>query len=278
MKRQKNNQLLINAKTMLFVLTMLLGVFFIGAKSASAATVRLNNINIPKTGNKYSKTFRVANRGSFRVRVRLRTNTLLGYGGQSKFRVQLMRGTSVMVTKYKTVSSGFENVYLTYVVPNCSKTGTYRVRIKNVSTDNPQPGVANFPQFTVPSLAPKTGNLSLFGVVQGQTINRQIPSYLEPFGSGGRMKITATWDGNCLPDVKGCKLTYRLRRNGVTKKTDVGYSHSSLLAGATQKMTVNYLVPANQVQGDWDLRITGGTVANVNNVRTKISFTPVCQN
>lgn len=277
MTRRENNQLLINAKVMFITMAMLLGVFFVGATNTSAATVKLSNVNVPKYGNKYSKSFKVSNKGTFTVKVRLRTNTLLGYGGNSKFRVQLMKGTQVLVTKYRTVSSSYKNVYLTYTVPSCAKTGYYRIRFRNVSGDNPQAGTANIPPFNVPSLTPKTRTLSMFGVVQGQTINRDIPSYAEPTGTGGQLKITATWDGICLPDTKGCKLTFRLRRNGSTKKTDIGYSHSSLLAGSSEKMTIYYNVPASQVSGNWDLRITGSSKANVNNVKTKVRFTPKCQ-
>jgi hypothetical protein len=278
MTREKTNQLLLNMKTALVVLTMLAGVFVFGTTASSAATVRLNNITIPRGGVRTSRSFQVSDRGTFTARVRVRTNTLIGYGGQSRYRVQLLRGNTVVRTRERTVSSGFENVFLNYTVPNCASTGTYRIRVRNISTDNPQEGIASFPQFDVPSLTPSSGNLSLFGVKQGNVIDRPIPNNRQPSGSGGRIRITATWDGICLPDVKGCKLRFRLKRNGATRSSDLGYAHNSLLAGTSEKMTISYLVPANLVTGTWSLQIVGDSRADVNNVRTKVSFTPVCQN
>ncbi|MGH9947882.1 MAG: hypothetical protein ACRD6X_11870, partial [Pyrinomonadaceae bacterium] len=89
---------------------------FAGVEAAFARSVSLNNINIPSGGSQFSQTFNVADRGTFTVTVRLRTNTLIGFGGQSQYRAELMRGNTVLDSAIRTVSSGFENVTLSYNV------------------------------------------------------------------------------------------------------------------------------------------------------------------
>ncbi|MGD9564394.1 MAG: hypothetical protein AB7F88_19315 [Pyrinomonadaceae bacterium] len=242
------------------------------------AIVSLNTINIPPGGSAQTTSFSVANRGQFSVTVRLRTNSLLGYGGQTTYRAELMRGTTVLDFADRTVSSAFENVTLSYNVANCNQTGTYRIRVRNLQGPNPQPGQAAFNPFVVPSLTPVSGNLSIFGVTQGTTEDRSIPENLEPSGTGGRIKITATWSGLCLPDPAGCKLTFRLRRNGTTMASDNGYAQNAPFSSPSSRMTVNYTVPPNQVSGNWSLQVVGSPVNKVLNVRPNVSFTPVCQN
>lgn len=257
----------------------LVGVFaLIGANMTNAATVSLNTITVPSGGSAFSSTFNVANRGQFSVQVRLRTNTLLGYGGQTTYRAELMRGTTVLDFADRTVSSTFETVTLSYTVPNCGQTGTYRIRVRNMPGTNPQQGQAAFNPFEVPSLTPVSGNLPIFGVVQGTTEDRSIPSNLQPSGTGGTMRVTATWDGICLPDPAGCQLRFRLKRNGATMATSIGYSQNALFGNANPKMNISYLVPSTQVGGTWSLQVVGSSVNNVQNVKPNVSFTPVCQN
>jgi len=258
-----------------------------GAKTTFAATVSLKNVNIPQGGSAYSQNFTVSNRGKFTVTVRLRTahiTGLVGGGGTSRYRAELMRSnnTTVLDSAERTVGNNLENVTLTYNVANCSQTGSYRIRVRNISTDNPQQGEAVFPSFVVPSLDPASGQLSQFGVKQGNTIERSIPNSLQPSGTGGALRITATWDGLCGLDPAGCKMTFRLLRNGSTISNSstysTGYAHNALYGNASPKMTINYTVPSNLVQGTWSLRVTGNSLADTNNVRTIVSFTPVCQN
>ncbi len=206
MTRQKNNQLLLSVKTTFLAMTMLIGVFFIGATTASATSVSLRPVLVPSGGTRLSRNFRVYNRGVFTVIVKVKTRTVAGYGGQSRYKIELMRGNAILSRKTKLVSSSYESVSFTYIVRNCNTRVPYRFRVTNTSRDNPQQGVAIFPTFQVPSLTRRSGYLSRFGVTQGNTTNRPIPQTLRPSGTGGTLKITATWDGNCLPDVKGCKL------------------------------------------------------------------------
>lgn len=261
------------------VSVMLVALFLTaGAELAKAKTVSFNPVNIPSGGSAFTPNFTVENRGQFTITVKLRTNTVLNYGGQSRYRAELMRSnnTTVLATAERTVSSGFENVTLNYNVTNCNQTGNYRIRLSNVAGVNPQPGQAAFNTFVVPSLTPASGTLPMFGVTQGNTVDRPInlPSVI-PSGSGGNMKVTATWDGACLPDLGGCKLTFRLRRNNVTLATSNGYISTG---SKTPKMNINYLVPPNQVGGTWSLQVVGSTINSVLNVKPTVSFTPVCQN
>jgi hypothetical protein len=258
-----------------------------GVSSALAASVSLPNITIPSGGSALSQNFTVNNRGGFMVTVRLRTahpTGLIGGGGTSRYIAELMRSnnTTVLAKAERTVGNNFENVVLNYNVADCSQTGSYRIRVRNISTDNPQMGEASFPTFNVPSLDPASGQLSMFGVKQGNTIDRSIQNSLQPSGTGGLLRVTATWDSICLPDPAGCKMSFRLLRNGATISNaatySTGYAHNAMFGNASPKMTISYNVPANLVQGTWSLRVTGSPLADTNNVITKINFTPACQN
>lgn len=270
-------------KTMIRSLTYALGLIMLVALAeigtAAAASVSLSNITVPAGQSRNSAGFRVRNRGTFTVRVRVRTNTLLGYGGRSSYRVRLMRGNAILATRNMTTGSSYRTVTFVHTVTNCNQTNAlYRINVRNTSTDNPQQAIASFPTFQVPDLTPVTGNMSLFGVTQGNTITRTIPSHLRPSGTGGRIIVTATWDGVCGLNAAGCRLIFRLRRGATVLRTSNGYAHNALFGNANPKMTINYLVPANQVGGSWTLRITGSQSGSVSNVRPKVTFTPRCQN
>jgi hypothetical protein len=269
------------------ILSLVILLVLAGANTTFAATVSLKNVNIPSGGSAFSQNFTVNNRGQFTVTIRLRTahlTGLVGGGGTSRYRAELMRSnsTTVLVSAERTVGNNLENVSLTYNVSNCSQTGGYRIRVRNISTDNPQQGEAVFPNFVVPSLDPASGQLQMFGVKQGNTIDRSIPNNFQPSGSGGTLRVTATWDGICGLDPAGCKMTFRLLRNGSTISNSstysTGYAHNAMFGNASPKMTINYNVPSNQVEGTWSLRVTGNSLADTNNVKTSVSFTPVCQN
>ncbi len=260
---------------------MLVALFLTaGADLAKAnTTVNFNPVNIPAGGSAFTPNFTVANRGEFSVTVRLRTNTILGYGGTTRYHADLMRSnnTTVLATTYADVSSTAVAKTLKFNVAKCNETGNYRIRLRNAGGGvNMVAGNATFDPFVVPSLTPASGTLPLFGVTQGNTVDRPInlPSVI-PSGSGGNMKVTATWDGACLPDLGGCKLTFRLRRNNITLASSNGYISSG---SKTPKMNINYLVPPNQVGGTWSLQVVGSTINSVLNVKPTVSFTPVCQN
>jgi hypothetical protein len=269
-------------------ITLGLGVFMLmvlaGADTAFAKTITLKNVNIPSkfSGPVFSTSFPVKNRGSFTVKVGVRIADIVG-AGQSRYLVELMKenNTTVLASKEFLVTNYFQYANITFNVTNCGETGNYRFRIQNTSQDNPQPGEATFAPFEVPDLDPVSGTLSTFSVTQGNTVDRSIPTTpknLQPSGSGGIMKITATWDSICGADPAGCRLTFRLRRNGETITSDNGYAHNALFGNASPKMTITYNVPANKVEGTWSLRVVGANLGNASNIKPTVSFTPVCQN
>ena len=118
----------------------------------------------------------------------------------------------------------------------------------------------------------------MFGVTQGNTVPIALPEALEPQGSGGRLKVTATWDSsNCL-DAAGCLLTFSFLRNGSVYKTGVtGYAHNALFGNANPKMTLDRVVDPGDVAADWSLQIKGDSRGNASNVRAVVVFTPRCQ-
>lgn len=253
-----------------------LALFTFLSSTSSYAAVNLPSINISKTSNSYSRTFSVTSTGELKVTVKVAVKGFFGSGGSSRYRVQLMRGSSVVDTEYVTTNTTFKNVYLRYLVSSCSKTGTYRVRIRNVSSVNPQPGVANFMPFNPPIAETKTFTLSQFGITQGNTLNRDIPEYREP-KSGGRIEVTATWGSSCNLDPAGCRLLFRLKRNNTTVAYSSGYTWNTVFASNSKKMRIVYNIPASQVEGDWKLQVIGNQNGDAANVIPKIKFTPACK-
>jgi hypothetical protein len=249
-----------------------------------ANATKLPNQSIPADGAwATSVPFTVSDTGTLSFKVRLRVNTPFGVPllGESQFEAALVKmtnPTAVIVSQKRNVTSTFETLTFTYEITDCSKLGSYAIRLRNSGDINRQQGEAEFPEFFPPVRVPAaSGILSKFGVTQGNTIPIGIPSALEPAGTGGRLRVTATWDGLCLPDAAGCKLNYQLFRNGVAYGSSVtGYAHNALFGTASPKMTVDTDVPAEKVSGDWSLQIKGDSRGSVSNVSTTVRFTPRC--
>jgi hypothetical protein len=249
-----------------------------------AYAIRLPNQSIPADGTwTISAPFTISDTGTLTFKVKLRVNTPFGVPllGESQYEAALVKmssPTAILVSQKRNVTATFETLTFTYSIIDCTKTGTYAIRLRNSGDINKQVGEAEFPDFFPPVLAPSAaGSLSKFGVTQGNTIPIAIPSALEPAGSGGRLRITATWDGICGLDTSGCKLRYQLLRNGAAFGTGVtGYAHNALFGNATPKMTLDISVNADQVSGDWGLQIKGDSRGDVSNVVTTIRFTPRC--
>lgn len=265
----------------LLISTFALLIALAGTHASSAKTVILNDVAIPQNGDpKFSQSFIVSNRGKLTIKVGIRGELLTGI---SVYVAELMRtnDTTVLASQEYRVKAYYLYQDLAYTIPDCGKTGSYRIRVRNTSTENPQTGNATFPQFTAPDLDPVTGPLSTFSVGQGLTVDRPIPTSpinLQPSGSGGNMLITSTWTSICGVDPAGCRLTFRLKRNGTTVASSTGYSHNALFGNASPRMTINYTVPANQVSGTWSLQVAGAASGSSTNVKPTVKFTPVCQN
>ena len=265
-------QNIIRSLTVSFGLVMAIMLFGVGS---AFAAVNLPNVIIPAGGARNSASFNVTDTGLLTVRVKIKNTAWFGIGGQSRYRAQLMRGNTEVDRAERVVASDFETVTLSVNIASCNQKGSYHVRVSNISSDNPQQGEAQFPAFDPPRLEPITGNLSMFGVLQGDTVTRNIPNSLEPFGNGGRLKITATWDSLLCPDLAGCKLTFILKRNGSEITQSTGYAHNALLGNANPKMTID--IPVSQVSGDWTFNVKGTSLGSVINVKPTVSFTPQCQ-
>lgn len=244
------------------------------------AGVKLPNRSISSNGSyAQTPTFAVTDIGELKIALRVRVKGIFGSGGSSTFRVQLMNDNTVLDTEDVTASSNYKAVSVRFVLTSCSQTGEkYYVRIKNVSQDNPQPGEAAFNEFTPPTTLPaKSHSMSQFGVTQGNIINRDIPQFMEPTGSGGTLRITATWNSVCKFDLAGCRLIFILKRNGSAVKQANGYAMNSIRMRGKPKMNLKYSVPAHQVGSNWSLEVRGSSTGNASDVRPTVSFTPRCQ-
>ena len=270
-------------RSMTLALGLAMFLILAGASEALAGTVNLPELIVPRGGSADSATFNVTDTGAFTVGAYLKTNIIcppfISPNNSSRYRLQLMRGTTVVATVERVAGcSNYVEQDIPFTVATCAQTGVYRVRITNISADNPQEGKVGFFRFQVPTLTATSGKLSKFGVTQGNTINRNIPATLEPQGSGGRLRISATWDSLCGFDVSGCRLTFVLKRNGNEVTRSNGYASNALFGNASPKMSISHLVPAGQVSGDWTFDVIGNSQANVSNVEPTVSFTPACQN
>ncbi len=263
--RLKNNLLKL---TMCFIFFALVGT--ISSVSIYANSVRLPSINIAKgTKYAYSKSFWVTNKGELKVTVKVAVAGFFGSGGTSRYRVVLMRENREVQVKYVTTSAAGKNVYLRYVVSNCNQKGRYKIRIRNYSSSNPQPGVANFNPFYPPILKMTSYNMSSFSVSKKRTVIRDIPRQHEP-KSLGRLILTANWAGgtNCFLSPGGCRLGFRLKRNN--KYT---YLQPNVSSG---NFKIEFNLRRSEIGGDWKVEVIGSPNGNVSNVRTRIRFFPKC--
>jgi hypothetical protein len=270
-----------NQKPIRFITRNFCSMLVVMLATATAFAVKLPNQPIPANGTWTSSVpFTVNATGTITVRVRLRVNTPFGIPvlGESEYEAVLVRmtaPTTALASVKRTVTASFETVTLTFNVSDCSKTGSYAVRLRNSGNINKQAGEAEFTPPTLPSSA--SGILSTFGVTQGNTPIIAIPEALEPQGTGGSLKVTATWDSTCL-DTAGCRLKFAFIRNGAPYKTAVtGYAHNALFGTASPKMTLDRMIDPGDVNADWSLQITGDSRGNTSNVKATVVFTPRCQ-
>lgn len=253
--------------------------------SANAFAVKLPNQPIPASGSWTSSVpFTVSAKGTITVRVRLRVNTPFGIPilGESEYEAVLVKmtaPTTALVSDKRQVTATFETVTLTFNVSDCSQTGSYAIRLRNSGSVNKQAGEAEFPEFTPPTLpSSSSGTLSTFGVTQGNTVPIAIPESLEPQGSGGRLKVTATWDSSNCFNIAGCALNFAfLKGTAVYKSGSTGYAHNALFGNASPKMTLDQLIDPGDVNADWSLQVKGDAGGNASNVRATVTFTPRCQ-
>lgn len=254
--------------TLRFVLFALLGG--LGSISLYANSVRLPSINIQKgTKYAYSKSFWVTNKGELKVTVKVAVSGLFGSGGTSRYRVVLMRENREVQVKYVTTSAAGKNVYLRYVVSNCNQKGRYKIRIKNYSSSNPQPGIASFNPFYPPKIKMTSYDMPSFSVSKNRTVIRDIPRQHEP-KSLGRIILTANWaaGANCFLSPVGCRLGFRLKRNN--KYT---YLKPNVSSG---NFKIEFELRRSEIGGDWKVEVIGSPNGNVSNVRTRIRFFPKC--
>lgn len=267
-------------KSEIFLSKILLGLaLLLIIPTVVSAAVKLPNRSISSSGT-YSRTpsFAVTDTGELKVTVRVRVKGFFGSGGSSSYRVQLMRGNTVVDTETVVTNSSFANANLRYVLTNCHQTSSnYYIRMRNTSSVNPQPGEAQFVPFDPPRSVSKQYSMAQFGVVQGNRVNRDIPQYMEPEGSGGTLLITATWKSFCGFDLAGCRLIFILKRNGSQVAQANGYSLNSIPMKNKPKMRLGYSVPASQVGSNWSLEVRGSSSGNVQDVRPMVTFTPRCQ-
>ncbi len=259
-----------------------IGLFLlITAMSAvSALAVNLPGFKVTKGNSKTSQTFNVPSAGSLTVNVKVRVAGIFGVSlvGNSTYRAQLIRPNGDGVGEGVNVTAGGEFVTIRLeTTVTCAQTGNWKVRVTNTNTVNPADGDVEFPPFNVPQLETHTTTLSAFTVNQGTSEDRSIASEFEPNAPGGRMTITATWDGICGFDTSGCKATLTLLRDGQPYgASSTGYSTNALFGNANPKAAINILVPLSDVSGNWSLRVKASSSGTISNVKPKVTFAERC--
>ncbi len=257
-----------------FTLFVLFGV--LSSVSIYGSNTRLPSINIKKGSTyAYSKPFYVTGKGELKITVRVAVKGFFGSGGSSRYRVALMREKSEVDVKYVTTSTSGKNVYLRYPISSCSRTGKYQIRIRNYSSQNPQPGAASFRPFNRPIKQIINYTMPGFAVPQGHRVTRDIYNHREPKGTG-RLEITGNWSSDCYLSPTKCKLIFRLKSNNQTVAYKSGYPITSLYP-SNQRMRIIYNVPANRVGSDWKLEVIGSSIGSASNVTPKLYFIPDCR-
>lgn len=229
--------------------------------------------NIPKgSGDAYSKVFYVSNKGELKITVRVAVKGFFGSGGNSRYRVALVKGNREVTSKFVTTSTRGKNVYLRYVIDSCSKKGRYRIKVRNSSSTNPQPGVASTSRFYPPTSKRIRYTMPRFSLPQGHTITRDIPEYREPKGAG-YVEFYVNFTSDC---IGGCKIAAKLKSNNQTVAQKVGYPLNSLFP-SRQRLRFTYNVPANRVGTDWKIEFIGSSSGNTFGVTPQFNFTPDCR-
>jgi hypothetical protein len=254
----------------------------LGAVSAFAA-VNLQSIKVPKGGSALSQSFNVGDAGSFTVNVKVRVAPILfvPVNGTSKYKAELIRPNgSIAAFGEKLAGADFVTIPLSTTCV-CGQTGSWKIKVTNTATENKQEGEVQFPSFNVPTPETYTTTLSAFTVNQGTSEIRNIPTAYEPRSPGGRMTITAAWDGICGFDPAGCKATLTLLRNGQPYKASSGgqssgYSTNALFGNANPKAKISVFVPLSDVSGDWTLKVAASSAGTISSVKPKVTFKEGC--
>lgn len=282
MKKEKKVLKIMSSLVSLVLFVML------GAMSINAA-VYLPSINIPK-GSKYaySKTFSVSTTGEIKVPVNVAVKGFLGLGKTTKFRVDLVKGnTNVVTTKYVTTNNKFKRVYLRYVVSSCSKKGTYRIRIKNTSSTNTQVGIATFQSFNLPTPSySRKGIVNRQGLKKNQGITYRLDNYrisrtVHP-KDGTRLEIFGVWKGSCGFDRFGCRLKFTLRKGSSIVATATGYSRKAFGVPNNKKMKIVYNLPPSRngisrTYSDYSLEVKGDSRGDTEDIWIWFERTDGCK-
>ncbi len=275
MKKQNVKRIYVHAKTNLFVMILVFGVF---AGAVFAETINLDmegsTATIPKGNTVERKIYGIPDGipGTLKIKLKWHAVSLIPNTFNSLV-IKLMHGSSTLksTTCYSMHSNKSPKCDFTFAVSEAEadKSGNWSLKITNNSNDEVtgfniekgsdiNPLVPNF-KSTYVSICPGVVNLDMEGttltLTKGSTQERKI------FGFGskvGVLHLKAKWHAvNILPTFNALKVEL-LKPNGQVAHSGVYYSiHSN----KTPKLSVVYNISASDASsgGQWKLRITNNS-------------------
>jgi hypothetical protein len=219
-----------------------------------------------------SKSFSVSNKGNLFVEVSIKT--FADNVGTSKYKISLYRGTPnsnpALVSGTEVVSKeelvGRTVKYITFTTNvTCSQTGTYYIRIKNTSTDNPQMGLVTdvyydyVPLVTQYLDAPPTKfPLSIeSGVRSGVAIGT--------FSKPGKLHLYAKWHVQSIIPTYA-KISISLERpNGSPALLIKDYWSLHYKEGSPKFQNITYEITEQDadLSGEWRLKLNNNSTHDI---------------
>lgn len=223
-----------------------------------------------------SRTFQAPRQTPVYVTVRLKNNGSRGVVPAKRLTVKLFRPNgSLAGTKAELVNPGAtKNVSFQSADNSAAACGLWKVEVANPN-DNATSATASITVDYKFMAQPINNTYSVFGLVQGQTVRRNIT-----IPQSGDVTIKATWDGP-FPGVD-YKLTFRLKKgnSSTTAASDTGYADQVLNPLiSNQKLRLTYKVTQQDIQQygtNWKLEVVGSTQGNVANVKPRRTLVPNC--
>jgi len=253
------------------ILILLLTLITVPLNSRAHAAFEGSDLKIsqiPAGGSANSSTKFTSTSGEIHVEFRIRTASLLNFGGRSSYRVTLRRGVApsssgesgtVVASKVVTTDNTAVLVQLSAPVSTCSEVGGYHVRVTNTSPDNPQAAIVSsgltdgqiYAASTNPEYRPLwMAGYSLLDLARGDEKTVSLGS----FAKSGTIRLKGKWHvPELIPTFKPLAI-YLLRPDGTTAKSGQFFSiHANL---SPRLDTYYFVTPADAAQsGDWKLKI-----------------------
>lgn len=293
MSRKILNSHSVNITRTIFLTLAVLCVF--SAKASAAEKIKLTLEDAPLTILKDSSVTKkiigipsVA--GSISLKIKWHVLSFIP-NNFNKLKIELLHGSRVLVTKecYSVHSDKTPKCTITKTIDEAeaNASGDYKLRATNENKDDIN-GFNILKEFTDinPAVAGiestferdcDIGFVSITGetsVSKRSTVEKKIV-FSQPIKEGSAVQIKAKWHGYqyFLPGVTSFyPLKVEVLYNGSVVASDEGYSIHANEKGMTKKIDIKFNVAANQITGEWKMRIINDGAVDTTGFNIEKSF------